>query len=121
MRAVSAPAEHDLAELCCRIRLHAGEDVLVDLHRERHAGVADAFADHFDRHACLKKERGVGVALVVQSDPRQIHLGDESFEGLGEVVGVERIAVGVGEDESRVVGSDAGLHVGLELPLSPRP
>jgi hypothetical protein len=36
--------------------LHAGEDVLVDLHGECDAGVAEAFADDFDRHAGFEEE-----------------------------------------------------------------
>lgn len=73
--------EHDLTERCCGVGLHAWKDVLVHLHRERHAGVAEPFADDLDRNTGLEEESGVGVTQVVQPDPAQAHLGDESLKG----------------------------------------
>ena len=80
---------HDLAECGGSIGLHSGKDVLVNLHREGHTGVAEAFADHLDRYACLEQECGVGVTQIAKPDPGEVHLGDESLEGLGELVGVK--------------------------------
>ena len=91
--------EDDLAECRGSVGLHPGKDVLVDLHREGHAGVAEAFTDHLDRHAGLEQEGCVGMPHVVEPDPGKVHLRDETLEGLGEVVGVERLAIGLGEDE----------------------
>ena len=41
------------------------ENVLMDVHGERDAGVAEAFADDCEVDALLQQDRGVGVAQVV--------------------------------------------------------
>jgi len=87
---LSVPAEHDFPEGRGGVGLHAGEDVLVDLHGEGDAGVAEAFADDLDRHPLLDEECGMRVPEIMQSDPGNVELGEEPVEGLGEVVGVDR-------------------------------
>jgi hypothetical protein len=46
-------SENGLPERGGGVGLHAGEDVLVDLHGECDAGVAEAFAHHLGRDAPL--------------------------------------------------------------------
>jgi len=70
MPLLAAIPEHDLAECRCSVRLHAGEDVLVDLHRERDAGVTEAFADDLDWDVGLEEEGGVCVPQVVTMPTR---------------------------------------------------
>jgi len=67
--------------------------MLVDGHREGGAAVAEALADDLHRYAGLEQDRGVGIAQVVQADPRQRRLGDVAVEELAEVVGVNGLAV----------------------------
>ncbi len=63
--ALSLIAEHEVSERRCGVGLHAGEDVLVDLHGEGDAGVAEAFADDLDRYPRLDEERGVRVPEIM--------------------------------------------------------
>ena len=51
------------------VGLHAGEDVLVGLHRERDVGVTEAFADDFHGHAFSDEQTPVGVVQIVEADP----------------------------------------------------
>lgn len=74
--------EHNVAKPCRGLGLHPGQDVLVDLHREGDAGVAETFTDHLDRLTFLEHERGMGVPQIVQSDSWQIHPLQETLEGL---------------------------------------
>ena len=68
------PAEpEDLAttgEQAGGLLLHARDDVLVDGHRERRVGVAEALADDLHRNASPQRQRGVGTAEVVEGDHR---------------------------------------------------
>lgn len=48
--------------------LHSGNDVLVGGHCETWGGVTEAFADHFDRHACLEEQRGMRVTEIMEPD-----------------------------------------------------
>lgn len=66
---MSVTPEHHFAERRCRVSL-PGKDVLVDLHGEGDAGVAEALADHFDRDSLLEHEGGVRVPQVVETDAR---------------------------------------------------
>lgn len=61
----SGVAEDGGSEGGCCLGLHAGQDVFVDIHGERDAGVAEAFADDFGVDALLQQDRGAGVAQVV--------------------------------------------------------
>lgn len=50
---------------------HARQQVLVGVDGEGRVGVAEAFGDDLDRRAGGDEQRGVGVAEVVEPDPRQ--------------------------------------------------
>ena len=63
--------------------------MLVDVHGERDAGVAEAFADDFGVDALLQQDRGVGVTQAVQANAGQVEYGEEALEGLGDEVGVD--------------------------------
>jgi len=71
-------------------------------------------------HGCVVDRGCADVGIIVQSDPGDVEFGGQPVEGLGEVVGVNGRPVGASEHEPRVVGPDAGLHVGFELSLPPR-
>src|SRR5690606_8216277 len=83
---LSSAAEHRIIEPFGRVGLHAGEYVLVDLHGESDAGVAEAFADHFDRDTFLEHESGMGVPRVVQSDASVVHASGHWRACLWQVV-----------------------------------
>ena len=68
----------------------------------------EAVGDDFHGCAGLEEDGGVGVAQVVEADLGEVGLGDESFEGLGEVVGVCGVGVGSGEHEGGCFGCAAG-------------
>ncbi len=94
---------------------HAGHHVLVGGHREAGVCVAESFGHDLDRCARSGDQGGVGVAQVVESDPREIHPSELSGEELADRFGVHGFAVGVGED--RVIEPD-GVAV-LMLAASP--
>ncbi len=78
--------------------------------------VAEAFADDLDRDAGHDQQRGVGVAEVVEPDPRQRRRAlHDPVEELADRLGVEEPARGVGEHP--VVGA-VGESVAVE-PASP--
>lgn len=54
-------AKYDLTKRRGSVGLHAGEDVLVDLHGERHAGVAEPLAD--EAQSCTTGGRANGQAM----------------------------------------------------------
>lgn len=58
------------AEEAGGVGLHAGGDVLVDGHGEGGAAVTEALADDLHVNAGLEQDRGVGVAEVLEPDPR---------------------------------------------------
>ena len=62
---------------------------MVDVHGERDAGVAEAFAVDFGVDALLQQDRGVGVTQAVQANAGQVEYGEEALEGLGDEVGVD--------------------------------
>ena len=97
-------------------RLHAGEDVLVGLDGEGDVGVTEPFADHLHRDEVLDEQGAVGVAEVVQSDHGDAGAADDPLEGLGEGVGVDLSAVGVGEHPSGIIDADGVVFGGLEGP-----
>ncbi len=53
---------------CCGA--HAGEEVLVGVHREAWMSVAESFGDNLDRDTGRDEQRGVGVAQIVEPNPR---------------------------------------------------
>jgi DNA-binding transcriptional ArsR family regulator len=79
--------------------LPAGRDVLGHVEGEAGAGVAEALADlHGD--VGLEQQGGVGVAQVVEADAGEAVLGDEAVDGPGDLLGVDRLAIGPGEHEA---------------------
>ena len=73
---------HQRCDGCRRLRLHAGDHVGVLLEGERWCLVAETLRDHLDLNACLQRDGRVSVPQVMQSDPSQVRLGDETLEGL---------------------------------------
>ena len=65
MPRVGEIAEDGSSERGGGLSLHAGHYVLIDGHRERHTGVAEAFAYDLWVHVLSEKDGGVGVAEVV--------------------------------------------------------
>ncbi len=113
-------AEHCVSERRGRVGLHAGEDMLVDGHRERRAAVAQAFTDDLHRDVRLQEDRGVVVAEVVEADAPPAALAHQPLPRLREEVRVDRLAVRSREDKSVIVSS-AGAQSLLELLSTPRP
>jgi len=70
---------------------------LVGGHGEAGVGVAEAFGDDLDGDAG-GETGGVGVAQVVESDRGYVESGNLAGEELADCLGVQRPAVGVGED-----------------------
>ena len=50
------------------VGLHAGQDVLVGLHREGDVGVPEPLADDLYRDAVLDEQAAVGVAEIMEAD-----------------------------------------------------
>jgi len=62
----------------------------------------------------FKQQGAVGVAQVVEADDRYAGAAGDPLEGLGEGVGVDRLAVAVGEHPCGVVDADRGELGGPE-------
>lgn len=60
------------------------------------------------------------MSQVVEPDLGYLHLGEQSYEHLREVIGVKWRPVGLAEYEARIVRPDAVQQMGFELPLPPR-
>ena len=74
--------------------LHSGEYVRVHCQSEGR-GAAEALLDHLRVYARAEQLGCAGVAEVVESDPGKMRLLDHWPEiSLGDVVGVQRFAVG---------------------------
>jgi hypothetical protein len=71
--------------------------VLVGRHREARVSVAEALGDDLDRCADGDKQRGVRVAQIVETDPRETKPTDLSIEELRESLRMDGIAKRVGE------------------------
>jgi hypothetical protein len=91
--------------------LHAGQDVLVGLHRERDVGVTEPFADDFHRDAIFDQQAAVRVAQIVKSDRRDVGVVHDPTERFVDGVGMDCLAVAVG-DRSGAHSADA-LCVGI--------
>jgi len=63
-----------------RLGLQAGQDMAVEIDRNRHAGMAETFLRHFRVNAGGQQVGGVAVAQIVQSHSRQAALSKEDFE-----------------------------------------
>ena len=61
------PARDALVDLSCRLLLHGGRDVGVDVQRRRGGDVSDDRRERLDVHAVLQGFRGEGVAQVVKT------------------------------------------------------
>ncbi len=94
-------SSNERRNLLGRLRLHARHDVCVLRQRECGALVAESLADHLDRDASSERERGVGVAEVVESDASQAALLDEPVEELGEPVGQRALEKQTGQRHGR--------------------
>lgn len=53
---------------------------------------------HLDRDPGFDQQSAVGVADVVQTDLSDTGAGDDPLERLGDGLGVDRVAVDIGED-----------------------
>jgi hypothetical protein len=68
-------------------RAHAGQQVLVGVHRERRVRVAETLAHHLDRHADGDEQRRVRVAQIVEADAWQLGASDGALEELTDRLG----------------------------------
>lgn len=107
IRAVVGRSRHEPGEDRGGLGLHAGQDPAVDVEREARGGVAEALADDLDRHAGFQQQGRMGVADVVQADPRQPAAGDDALERRAQQLGMGERAVSSGEDEVVVVVAGA--------------
>jgi hypothetical protein len=81
--------------------LHTGEHVLVDVDGERSVAMSESLAYHLDRDTGFDQQGAVSMADVVETDLGDAGSGNDPLECLRDGVGVDRIAVDVGEHPSR--------------------
>jgi hypothetical protein len=72
--------------------------MLVEVGGDRGAGVAEPLGDDLERLAGGQGGGGVAVADAVQGDRGQAGVADQAGEPLGDVLGVQDLAVLAGED-----------------------
>ena len=73
--------------------LQAGQDMAVEIDRNRHAGMAETFLRHFRVNAGGQQVGGVAVAQIVQSHSRQAALSKEDFERVRDAARLQWLAV----------------------------
>jgi hypothetical protein len=66
----SRAAEDGGADLLGRVLLHPGHDVAVDVQGDADAGMTEILRHDLDVDTGQQRQRGVGVAQVVETDPR---------------------------------------------------
>ena len=74
----------------------------VDVQGHGYGGVAQALADHFGMYASLQGQGGMGMAQVVQADPRQADALEVAVEQAPDILRVQGATVLVGEDQAGV-------------------
>ena len=98
------------------VGLHAGQQVLVGLHRERDVGVSEPLGHDLDRDPVLDQQAAVGVPQVVEADGRDAGVVHDPPERLVHSMGVDGLAVAVGEHPPVMGDADGGELGGLERP-----
>jgi hypothetical protein len=74
------------------------QNMRIGLQEESNIGVADPLADHLRAYAGFERTGRVGVAQIVEGDPRESCSCREAIETLSDGVGVRWAAVLKGED-----------------------
>lgn len=77
---------------------HAGQEVLVGLHREGDVGVAEPFADHLDVDPVLDEQAPMRVAQIMEPDGGDAGVRNDPPERFVDGVWVDGSAVACGED-----------------------
>jgi hypothetical protein len=101
-------ADEECGRLLGGVSVIVSQNMRIGLQEESNIGVADPLADHLRAYAGFERTGRVGVAQIVEGDPRESCSCREAIETLSDRVGVRWAAVLKGED---VV---AGVVVGAE-------
>jgi hypothetical protein len=96
-------AVEDAAEGVEGLALEAESDVGVDGGGDADVGVAKEFLDHDKLDALIQEQGGGRVPEVVEPDAPEPGIIEQPAEVLGELGGVEGLAIGLSEDQSAVV------------------
>jgi len=107
----------DAAEGVDGLAREAESDVGVDAGGDADVGVAEEFLDDDEIDALLQEQGGGRVSEVVEADRPEPCALEEAAEAAGEVGGVERPAVGGGEDEPVVCPAHSGRLTLFLLPF----
>ena len=81
-------ADKEGRRLFCGVAVIVSKDMGVGLQKEADVGVADPLADHLRADAGFERTGGVGVAQIVEGDPRESCGRCETIEALSDCVGM---------------------------------
>ncbi len=76
------------------VSVHRRQHVRVGVQRHGDIGVTEAIGDDLDGDAGLEQQRRVGVPQVMEPDATEVAGGDELAEVVGQLLRVQRSAVG---------------------------
>ena len=93
--------------LLCRIRLHSGHDVAIEIQRDTYAGMSKSLAGDLWMHATGQHLRSMCVPKVMKTNAGHICLSKNSHPFVRKRARLDRLPVILCNDETIVVGTNA--------------